>query len=102
VRAALVERPEEYKWSSAAAHLGLAKDRYSLLDKEFWTENGGAGGWADLLAAPEDVLDTRLLRRCTYAGRPFGETSTSRWLKSSFSGSGGNGASRKSRNSRLS
>ncbi len=50
VRAALVERPEEYKWSSAAAE-----------------------GWAELLATPEDPLDTRPLRRCTYAGRPFRE-----------------------------
>ena len=45
----------------------------ALLDKNFWTENGGAEGWANVLAAPEDVLDTRLLRRCTYAGQPFGE-----------------------------
>jgi putative transposase len=38
------------------------------LDRKWRTE-----GWADLLAAPEEVLDTRRLRRCTYAGRPFGE-----------------------------
>ena len=73
VRAALVERPEQYRWSSAAAHLGLAKDRYSLLDKEFWMQQGGAKGWAEMLATPEQVLEMRLLRRCTYAGRPFGE-----------------------------
>jgi len=36
VRAGLVERAELYKWLSAAAHLGLAKDRYALLDQEFW------------------------------------------------------------------
>jgi putative transposase len=73
IRAAMAVRPEEYKWSSAAAHLGLAKDRYSLLDKDFWAEQGGAAGWADLLATPEEAMETRLLRRCTYAGRPFGE-----------------------------
>ena len=88
VRAALVERPEEYKWSSAAAHLGLANDRYSLLDKNFWVANGGAEGWAELLATPEYPLDTCLLRCCTYADRPFGGASKSRCLKSSFSGSG--------------
>lgn len=74
VRAGLVGRPEEYKWSSAAAHLGLARDRYSLLDKEFWAGQGGAEAWAALLATPEEALELRLLRRCTYAGRPFGET----------------------------
>ena len=73
VRAAMVERAEEYKWSSAAAHLGLASDRYSLLDKEFWIQQGGSQGWEALLAAPEPALEMRLLRRCTYAGRPFGE-----------------------------
>ena len=74
VRAALAGRPEEYKWSSAAAHLGLVKDRYSLLDKEFWREQGGAEGWTELLATPEEALELRLLRRCTYAGRPYGES----------------------------
>ena len=66
-------RPEDYRWSSAAAHLGLVKDRYSLLDKELWAEQGGAEGWSELLATPEEALEMRLLRRCTYAGRPFGE-----------------------------
>ncbi len=73
VRAGLVARPEEYKWSSAALHLGLAKDRYSLLDNEFWTEYGGAEGWAEVLAVEDEVSELMLLRRCTYAGRPFGE-----------------------------
>ncbi len=34
---------------------------------------GGAESWADLLGAQLDTLDLRLLRRCTYAGRPYGE-----------------------------
>ena len=49
VRAALVLRPEQYKRSSAAAHLSLVKDSYSLLDKNFWAEQGGAEGWAERL-----------------------------------------------------
>lgn len=73
VRAALSERPEQYKWSSAAVHLGLTKDRYSRLDSDFWTEHGGAAAWTELLATPEQALEMRLLRRCTYAGRPFGD-----------------------------
>ncbi len=81
---------------------GLAKDRYSLLDKNFWAANGGAEGWAELLATPEDPLDTRLLRRCTYQAGHLGGTSTSRGLKSSFSGCEGNGAAKRSRKSKLS
>jgi putative transposase len=73
VRAGIAGRPEDYRWSSAAAHLGLAGDRYRLLDTDFWRAQGGAAGWSELLAAPEEALEMRLLRRCTYAGRPFGE-----------------------------
>jgi putative transposase len=72
VRAGLAARPEDYQWSSAAAHLGLAKDRYSLLDQDFWQLQGGPAGWAELLATPEEAIQSRLLRRCTFAGRPFG------------------------------
>ncbi|NWF85105.1 MAG: transposase [Bryobacteraceae bacterium] len=73
VRAGIAGRAEDYRWSSAAAHLGLAKDRYALLDMEFWREQGGAAGWSELLAQPEQALEMRLPRRCTYAGRPLGD-----------------------------
>lgn len=73
VRAGLVQEPEEYKWSSAAVHLGLGKDRYRLLDLDFWEAHGGVAGWAELLGTRQELLDLQLLRRCTYAGRPFGE-----------------------------
>jgi putative transposase len=73
VRAGLAERPEQYRWSSAAAHLGLAKDGIGLLDQDFWEEQGGAAGWRELLFSPEEAMDLRLLRRCTYAGRPYGD-----------------------------
>jgi len=67
VRAAMAVRPEEYKWSSAAAHLGLAKTVTYC-----WTKTSGPSRVA-LLATPEEAMETRLLRRCTYSGRPFGE-----------------------------
>ena len=72
VRAGMVERPEQYRWSSAAIHVGLEKDRLGLLDLNFWKESGGAEGWQQLLMTPEELSELRLLRRCTYAGRPFG------------------------------
>jgi putative transposase len=34
-RAGLVDRPEQYRWSSAAAHLGVEADRSGLLDLDF-------------------------------------------------------------------
>jgi putative transposase len=73
VRAGITERAEDYRWSSAAPHLGLTRDRYLLLDMDFWRGQGGASAWRELLATPEELLEMRLLRRCTYSGRPFGE-----------------------------
>jgi|SRR5579862_2866540 len=73
VRALLVGRAEQYRWSSAAAHLDLAPDRSGLLDGEFWRRSGGAPTWQEMHAAPEPAGHVNLLRRCTYSGRPFGE-----------------------------
>lgn len=73
VRAGLVSEPEQYQWSSAAAHLGLTRDRLRLCDERVWQDGGGAEGWRALLSTPEELVMLRLLRRCTYAGRPFGE-----------------------------
>ncbi len=72
VRAGLVADAEDYKWSSAAAHLGLEKDTAGLLDRDFWLRQGGAEAWRELLVKGTDPLEWRLLRRCTFAGRPFG------------------------------
>jgi putative transposase len=72
IRAGLVSRPEEFRWSSAAAHLS-GQDRAAVLDLPFWTEAGGAERWKGLHASSEELVQLRLLRRCTYAGRPFGE-----------------------------
>ena len=72
VRAGLVAQPEQYEWSSAAVHLGLKEDRLHLIDLDFWQREGGAEAWRTLLMTPEQLLEVRLLRRCTYAGRPFG------------------------------
>ncbi len=73
VRAGLVAQAEQYEWSSAAIHLGLLPDRLQLSDLAFWQAQGGADAWRTLLMAPDEVMTLRLLRRCTYAGRPFGD-----------------------------
>ena len=43
------------------------------LDREFWQERGGAEGWRELLAPADRPQILYLLRRCTYAERPFGD-----------------------------
>ncbi len=84
VRAGLVAEAEQYEWSSAAIHLGLVRDRWQLADEEGRRQQGGVEGWRSLLSAPEEGADLRLLRRCTYAGRPFGDEAFVERLESRF------------------
>ena len=69
----MVERPEHYKWSSAASHLAGVKDRSGVLDLDFWERSGGATTWQEMHRAEDRPAQTHLLRRCTYSGRPFGD-----------------------------
>lgn len=84
VRAGLVAQPEQYKWSSAAIHLGLTEDRLHLADMEFWQGEGGAEAWRSLLMTPDELNTVRLLRRCTYAGRPYGDDAFVESLENRF------------------
>jgi putative transposase len=74
VRANLVPRAEDYKWSSAAAHLGIDRSGSALLDWGFYATAGGETRWKELLAAPEEILAIRRLQRGTFTGRPVGNS----------------------------
>jgi putative transposase len=72
--AGMVNRPELYRWSSAAAHLGAAPDRARILDLQYWERAGGAATWAAELHHRNLRREyVNWLRKCTYAGRPFGD-----------------------------
>jgi len=71
VRAHLVERPEQYAWSSAAAHVGIGTPP-PWLDWQFHADAGGAERWTALLAEPEELAAIRALQRGTFTGRPVG------------------------------
>jgi putative transposase len=74
VRSGLAVRPEQYRWSSAAVHMGeRPPERSSALDIAFWQRSGGVQTWRELHASPDSEHRLNLLRRCTYAGRPFGD-----------------------------
>ena len=73
VRAQVVARPEEYAWSSAAAHLG-ANSPSALLDWQFYTNSGGRERWIALLAEPEELAAIRALQRGTFTGWPVGSS----------------------------
>ena len=72
-RAGLAARAEEYRWSSAAAHLTGAGDRSGVLNLGYWERAGGVQTWSELHGRPEAEGEIDALRRCTYAGRPFGD-----------------------------
>jgi putative transposase len=81
VRAGLVTRAADYPWSSAAAHLG-AQDQSGVLDLAWWRE-AAPSGWGGAIGS-EDDCDDALIRRCTYAGKPFGEDSFVTGLSKQF------------------
>jgi putative transposase len=83
-RAGIVPRPEAYRWSSAASHLLGAPDLSKILDLEFWEQAGGVVTWVDLHAAGERNDEVRVLRKCTYGGRPFGDEEFINQMESRF------------------
>lgn len=72
VRAGMVDEAAEYRWSSAAAHLGSG-DESGILDMEWWTREAPAQ-WREALKNQEAEQESSL-RTCTYAGKPFAEES---------------------------
>jgi len=73
VRTRLAATAEEYRWSSAGAHLNGNRDQATLLDWEFWERSGGCETWRVMHGSVASEDQFQLLRPCTYAGRPFGE-----------------------------
>ena len=71
VRARLTASPGDYRWSSAAAHLS-GRDDTGILDLPWWEREGPGAQWAETLNDC-DSEESSTLRRCTYAGRPFGD-----------------------------
>jgi len=69
VRAGLVERAEDYLWSSAAFHLGK---RPSKIIKSSTEWGRAVEGWAEALASPEDEEMLHKIRLRTRCGFPCG------------------------------
>ncbi len=71
VRAGLVERAEEYLWSSAAAHCGLRAD--AVLSDDF-PPAGVINDWRQWLSGGEDEEAVKRIRGHTHTGRPCGSS----------------------------
>ena len=71
VRAGMVKNPEQWEWSSAAAHCGLASPD-TMLEMEPWRGRWTAAEWHDFLSQGEAAGDLGVLRHSTHTGRPLG------------------------------
>lgn len=71
VRAGIVERPEQWPWSSAAAHCAFAKPD-PMLEMERWRKRWDADQWCSFLGQAESATELDTLRRFTHTGRPLG------------------------------
>ena len=69
VRARLVKRAQDYRWSSAAAHCALRRD--PILANDF-PEPGVIADWSDWLGQSQDDETQNFIRRRTHSGRPCG------------------------------
>jgi putative transposase len=67
VRAGIVLQAREFLWSSAAAHQSLASSLVLLTNNPEWSSFWETG------LPPIQPLDVKVLARCTYSGRPFGD-----------------------------
>ncbi len=72
VRAGTVMNPEQWPWSSAAAHCGCAKGD-GILEMESWSARWSAEGWRSFLAQADSSTELGALRRFTHTGRPLGD-----------------------------
>jgi len=68
VRAKMVRRPEDYRWSSARAHLAGANDQLVTVEPLLDI----VGDWPALLSSGLDDDDYETLRRHERTGRPLG------------------------------
>lgn len=71
VRAGIVASAEQWRWSSAAAHCGIAVPD-AMLEMERWRKRWTAKEWGQYLEQAESTADLSALRRATYTGRPLG------------------------------
>jgi len=71
VRAGLASHPQDWPWSSAAAHCGVSETPCWLAMERF-RQRWPADSWCAYLDEGETGEQLRGLRRCTHTGRPFG------------------------------
>jgi putative transposase len=72
VCAGMVERAEDYRWSSAAAHCGKRSDSLLKLESGWSRQFSQTESWSDWLSAGDGAEEIQLLRRNVEKGLPCG------------------------------
>ena len=72
IRVGLVDRAEDYRWSSAAAHCGLRDDGLPSNKVEWKRGLASVGDWSAWLSVEEEVEQLDVLRKHVEKGLPCG------------------------------
>lgn len=72
LRAGMVERAEDYAWSSARSHVTGSEDGLLSPSRPF---PGLVGDWSQWLGSEQQMEEVEEIRRCTQTGRPCGTMS---------------------------
>jgi putative transposase len=72
LKAGLAPRVDEYRWSSAKAHVTGVHD--SLLSADAWLFSQDRSAYSEFVCLADDETDN-IIRRSTNSGRPFGSAS---------------------------
>lgn len=72
VRARLVKKAENYPWSSAAGHCGLATDQVLTGERGWWRRFEAMGNWSKWLAQGDAPEQLEVLRLYVERGLPCG------------------------------
>ena len=72
VRAKMVEKPYEWKWSSTKVHCGIAINDELGVNKLFDYIEKGQKGWREFIELPDNPDEIKQIREQTRKGRPLG------------------------------
>ena len=72
VRAAMVRRAEDYRWSSAAAHCGERIDRLLHPESDWSSQFSVMENWSAWLSEGDEAVEMQMLRRNVDKGLPCG------------------------------
>ena len=75
VRAEIIDRAENYPWSSAAGHCGRRRDPVLTQNPRWQRQFSGIGDWSPWLAQGDEQAGLDTLRRHAQAGIPCGSAS---------------------------